>query len=70
MDQSGERGRPAGFDRHSGNVHGSGSGAGGAGDEREDYDGDSSAGAGIDADLGEAGSEKSKTGKPGVGGER
>ena len=41
-----ERGRPATFDPHSGEVHGSGSGAGGGGNPAEDYDGDPMAGAG------------------------
>ena len=41
-----ERGRPAGFDPKSGEVHGSGSGAGGGGNPREDYDQDPMAGAG------------------------
>jgi hypothetical protein len=41
-----ERGRRAGFDRRSGEVHGSGSGAGGKGNPDEDYDGDAQAGAG------------------------
>ena len=40
-----DRGKPAGFDRKSGEVHGSGSGAGG-GSPGEDYDGDSMAGSG------------------------
>lgn len=42
-----ERGRPAGFDRNSGEVRGSGSGAGG-GSPGEDYDQDSAAGAGAE----------------------
>ncbi|HEX8262359.1 MAG TPA: hypothetical protein VF547_05740 [Allosphingosinicella sp.] len=40
-----ERGRPAGSDRESGEVHGSGSGAGG-GNPGEDYDQDPMAGSG------------------------
>lgn len=40
-----ERGRPAGFDPASGEVHGSGSGAGGGGNPNEDYDSDPMAGA-------------------------
>ncbi len=43
-----ERGRPAGFDPKSGEVHGSGSGAGGGGNANEDYDQDSMAGAGAE----------------------
>ena len=46
MDDEDERGRPAGFDPKSGEVHGSGSGAGGGGNPDEDYDGDPMAGAG------------------------
>ena len=42
------RGEPAGFDRRSGEVHGSGSGAGGGGDPREDYDADPKGGGGAD----------------------
>ena len=41
-----ERGKPAGFDRRSGEVHGSGADAGGGGQGREDYDQDSMAGSG------------------------
>ena len=41
-----ERGKPAGFDRKTGEVHGSGSGAGGDGNPNEDYDGDPMGGAG------------------------
>lgn len=40
-----ERGKPASFDRKTGEVHGSGSGAGG-GNSGEDYDDDPMAGAG------------------------
>jgi hypothetical protein len=43
-----ERGRPASFDPHSGEVHGSGSGAGGGGNAEEDYDQDPMAGAGAE----------------------
>jgi hypothetical protein len=43
-----ERGRPATFDRKSGEVHGSGSGAGGGGNPAEDYDQDPMAGAGAE----------------------
>jgi hypothetical protein len=39
-----ERGKPAGFDPDTGEVHGSGSGAGAGGDPGEDYDGDPVAG--------------------------
>ena len=39
-----ERGKPAGFDRRSGEVHGSGADAGGGGQGREDYDQDPMAG--------------------------
>jgi hypothetical protein len=45
-DQDGERGKPASFDRKTGEVHGSGSGAGGGGNPQEDYDQDPMAGAG------------------------
>lgn len=41
-----ERGKRAGFDRRSGEVHGAGSGAGGGGNRHEDYDDDPMAGAG------------------------
>ncbi|MFN3944734.1 MAG: hypothetical protein ACK4K7_07380 [Allosphingosinicella sp.] len=43
-----ERGRPASFDRQTGEVHGSGSGAGGGGNPAEDHDKDPMAGAGKD----------------------
>lgn len=43
-----ERGRPAGFDPKTGEVHGSGSGAGGGGNPNEDYDLDPMAGAGAE----------------------
>ena len=43
---SDERGKPAGFDPKSGEVHGSGSGAGGGGTPDEDHDQDPVAGAG------------------------
>ena len=43
-----ERGKPATFDRKTGEVHGSGSGAGGEGNPNEDYDADPMAGAGAD----------------------
>ena len=43
-----ERGKPATFDRKSGEVHGSGSGAGGGGNPNEDYDSDPMAGAGAE----------------------
>ena len=45
-----ERGKPATFDRRTGEVHGSGSGAGGAGNPDEDYDSDPMAGAGAEPD--------------------
>ena len=45
-DQESERGKPAGFDRRSGEVHGSGSGAGPGGNPDEDYDGDPMGGGG------------------------
>jgi hypothetical protein len=45
MDDS-ERGKPAGFDRRTGEVHGSGSGAGGGGNPDEDYDQDPENGSG------------------------
>ncbi len=38
MQDESERGQRAGFDRKTGEVHGSGSGAGGNGAPREDYD--------------------------------
>ena len=43
-----ERGRPAGFDPKTGEVHGSGSGAGGGGNPDEDYDQDPMAGSGAE----------------------
>ena len=43
-----ERGKRAGFDPKSGEVHGSGSGAGGGGNPREDYDKDPMPGAGAE----------------------
>ena len=49
-----ERGRPASFDRRTGEVHGSGSGAGGEGTPGEDYDSDPMAGSGAEPDGGEA----------------
>jgi hypothetical protein len=45
-----ERGKPARFDRRTGEVHGSGSGAGGEGNRHEDYDQDSMAGSGAEPD--------------------
>ncbi len=48
MSDDGERGKPASFDRLSGEVHGSGSGAGGGGNPNEDHDKDPMAGAGKD----------------------
>jgi hypothetical protein len=45
-----ERGKPASFDRRTGEVHGSGSGAGGEGNPDEDYDADPMAGAGAEPD--------------------
>jgi hypothetical protein len=47
-DDKSERGRPAGFDPRTGEVHGSGSGAGGGGNPAEDYDQDPMAGAGAE----------------------
>lgn len=47
MDES-ERGKPASFDRRTGEVHGSGSGAGGGGNPDEDYDQDPENGSGKD----------------------
>ena len=41
-----DRGQKAGFDRRTGEVHGSGSGAGGSGDPGEDYDLDPKGGSG------------------------
>ena len=46
-----ERGRPASFDRRTGEVHGSGSGAGGEGNPNEDYDQDSMAGSGAEPEA-------------------
>lgn len=43
-----QRGRRAGFDPKTGEVHGSGSGAGGEGHPGEDYDKDPMAGAGAE----------------------
>lgn len=43
-----ERGKPAGFDPVSGEVHGSGSGAGAGGNPAEDHDADPMAGGGGD----------------------
>jgi hypothetical protein len=45
MEES-ERGKPARFDRRTGEVHGSGSGAGGGGNPNEDYDEDPASGGG------------------------
>lgn len=45
-DAENERGKPATFDRESGEVHGSGSGAGGGGNRQEDFDSDPMAGGG------------------------
>ena len=45
-----ERGKPASFDRRTGEVHGSGSGVGGEGNPNEDYDQDSMAGSGAEPD--------------------
>ncbi|HEV2865402.1 MAG TPA: hypothetical protein VGX37_02725 [Allosphingosinicella sp.] len=45
-DEDAERGKPATFDRRTGEVHGSGSGTGGGGNPNEDYDADPMAGAG------------------------
>src|SRR5688500_13231624 len=45
-DDDSERGKPATFDRRTGEVHGSGSGAGGGGSPAEDYDQDPMAGSG------------------------
>ena len=45
MDDS-ERGKPASFDRRTGEAHGSGSGAGGGGNPDEDYDQDPENGSG------------------------
>jgi hypothetical protein len=47
-----ERGKRAGFDPDSGEVHGSGSGAGGNGSSSEDYDNDPIAGGGEDQAAG------------------
>ncbi len=41
-----ERGKPASFDRKTGEVHGSGSGAGGNGNPNEDHDSDPMGGGG------------------------
>ncbi len=54
-DDKSERGRPAGFDRRSGEVHGSGSGAGGGGNPAEDYDQDPMAGSGSEPPHGPRG---------------
>ena len=48
-----DRGQRAGFDRRTGEVHGSGAGAGGSGDPGEDYDRDPKGGSGAyDTDSG------------------
>lgn len=47
-----ERGKPATFDRKTGEVSGSGSGAGGGGARGEDYDKDPMAGAGAEPHQG------------------
>ena len=49
MNDESERGKPATFDRKSGEVHGSGSGAGGGGNPNEDHDADPMAGGGNDS---------------------
>ena len=59
VDSDSERGRPAGFDPRSGEVHGSGSGAGGGGNPDEDYDQDPMAGAGAEPSHGPRSSEDS-----------
>ena len=46
-----ERGKPANFDRRTGEVHGSGSGAGGEGNSNEDYDFDFMAGSGAEPEA-------------------
>ena len=51
-DDKSDRGRPAGFDPASGEVHGSGSGAGGGGSPNEDYDQDPMAGSGSEPPRG------------------
>jgi hypothetical protein len=53
-----ERGVPAGFDRKSGEVHGSGSGAGGGGNPNEDYDQDPMAGSGAEPPHGPRSAEE------------
>ena len=47
-DTHSERGGKAGFDRTTGEVHGSGAGAGGEGNPDEDYDADPQGGADAD----------------------
>lgn len=47
-----ERGQPAGYDRRTGEVHGSGADAGGAGTLKEDYDADPMAGGGAEPEGG------------------
>jgi len=49
QDQDDDRGRKAGFDRSTGEVHGSGAAAGGSGDPGEDYDRDPKGGSGANA---------------------
>ncbi|HEX8624733.1 MAG TPA: hypothetical protein VF782_06605 [Allosphingosinicella sp.] len=51
-EEESERGKPAGFDPKTGEVHGSGSGAGGGGNRNEDYDQDPMAGAGAEPPQG------------------
>jgi hypothetical protein len=46
VSEGSERGKPASFDRDTGEVHGSGADAGGAGDAREDHDARATAGGG------------------------
>ena len=51
-DQNPDRGQRAGFDRRTGEVHGSGSGAGGSGNPAEDFDSDPMAGGGAKPQAG------------------
>lgn len=48
MVEESERGKPASYDRVTGEVHGSGSGAGANANSNEDYDHDPMAGGGSD----------------------
>ncbi|MBD0273989.1 MAG: hypothetical protein ICV73_18935 [Acetobacteraceae bacterium] len=63
-DQGTERGKPATFDRRTGEVHGSGSGTGGEGNPNEDYDADPMAGAGAASTAAPRPEEEAEHGPP------